>query len=94
MKLEIIITILSLVVAPLAHLMGTNPTSAGLVLMVVPFWSDAGLVAEEAGVQLVGPTSAPLGTLVAVEDVAQFADLSRAGAWFLIDPKSIKWMCG
>jgi hypothetical protein len=94
MKLEILITFLSLVVAPLAHLMGTTPSKAGLVLMVVPFWDDSEDVAEAAGVRVIGPTRAPFGTLVAVDDVAQFTELKRAGAWFVLDPATSKWICG
>lgn len=94
MKLEILITVLSLIVAPLAHMSGTRPSEAGLVLMVVPFWLDTDQVAAAANVQLVGTTSAPFGTLVAVEDVAQFDDMTHAGAWFIMDPATSKWICG
>lgn len=94
MKLEILITVLSLGVAPLAHLMGTTPSTAGLVLMVTPFWNDAGEVAAAAGARVVGTTRALFGTLIAVEEVTQFADLSQAGAWFPTDPETSKWICG
>ena len=94
MKLEILITFLSLVIAPLAHLLGSMPTKAGLVLMVVPFWQNADQVAEAAGVRMIGVSQAPFGTLVAVDTVAQFTDLKRAGAWFILDPDTSKWICG
>lgn len=94
MKLEIIITLLSVVVAPLAHLLASNPTQAGLVLMVVPFWRDADHVAEAAGVRVIGLSRAPFGTLVAVDRVPQFEDLKREGAWFILDPGTSKWICG
>ncbi|MEI4486062.1 hypothetical protein V8J36_07650 [Frigidibacter sp. MR17.14] len=94
MKLEILITLLSLIVAPTAHAIGSRPVAAGLVLMVVPPWADAAAVAAHAGAQLVGPTSAPFGTFVSVDGTAQLDALEAAGAWFLIDGDTARWICG
>ncbi|MEI4473646.1 hypothetical protein [Frigidibacter sp. MR17.24] len=94
MKLEILISVLSLVVTPLAHLSGTAPAQAGLVLMVVPPWADPAAVADAGRARLIGPTRAPFGTLVSVDETAQFARLQQAGAWFLVDADAARWICG
>ncbi|WP_339108886.1 hypothetical protein [Thioclava sp. GXIMD4216] len=94
MKLEALILFFSLLVAPIAHLTGARPDHAGLTLMVVPPWEDAVQVADVAQARLIGPTRAPFGLLIEIDDLAQLDRLERAGAWFLLDARKVEWICG
>ncbi|MER5170757.1 MULTISPECIES: hypothetical protein [Thioclava] len=94
MRLEVAILFFSMLVAPLAHLSGSVPERVGLVVMIVPPWSDASVVAEDAGAQLIGPTRAPFGQLVSIDNMAQAEQLEKAGAWFLLDAEKVEWICG
>ncbi|OCX61046.1 hypothetical protein BFP70_16465 [Thioclava sp. SK-1] len=93
MKLEILVTLSSLIIAPLAHLSATRPDTPGLLLVVMPPWVDASSVAHAAKAQIVGPTRAPFGVQIVVETMSQIDALSNAGAWFILDAEKAKWIC-
>lgn len=94
MRLEIVVTMLTLVVMPLAQMAGTRAEGPGLRVIVVPPWRDAEDVARAARVQPVGPTRSWLGLFVAVDRDEQVAGLAEAGAWFVLDAERLKWVCG
>lgn len=61
------------------------------VLVVAPPWNGgAEAVVAEAGGAVVGPTRAPLAVLAAG---ASFEAFMQSGAWFLVNPDALGFLC-
>lgn len=64
---------------------------SGLVLVVAPPWQGgASEVVRAAGGRVIGPTRAPLSVL---SDGATPEALRAAGAWAVLDPASLQFLC-
>ncbi|MEY8880486.1 hypothetical protein [Donghicola sp. XS_ASV15] len=67
------------------------PDDAELVLVVSPPWRGGPeAIVAAAGGSVVGPTNAPLAVVATDATPAAFKD---AGAWFLLDPKNVPFLC-
>lgn len=67
------------------------PDDANLVLVVSPPWRGGPeAIVAAAGGTIVGPSSAPLAVVATDATPASFRD---AGAWFLLDPKNVPFLC-
>ncbi|MBZ4021218.1 hypothetical protein CKO11_01905 [Rhodobacter sp. TJ_12] len=99
MRLELAVIALSVVVGPVAALLGAEATGSGPWVIVVPPWTDAEALAERAQARLIGPVDAPLGHLVAAgasgtADDGAIQRLAAAGAWAVVDAETILELCG
>ncbi|PTV96286.1 hypothetical protein C8J27_10280 [Rhodobacter aestuarii] len=99
MRLELLVIAFSVVVGPVAALLGAGATGAGPWVIVVPPWKDAELLAERAQARLIGPVAAPMGHLVAplngqTAATGAVTRLAAAGAWAVVDAETILELCG
>lgn len=68
---------------------------SGVFLVIAPPWGKgAPALVRLAGGRLVGPVSAPFGTLAAFDDPAPGARLRRLGAWATRDAGVLAALCG
>lgn len=94
MRLEFMVLVLSVTIAPAAALLDAKASERGPWVMIVPPWRSADLVARQAGARLIGPTEAPLGHLVAGPDPGAAGRLADAGAWAVVDAATVSAFCG
>lgn len=67
------------------------PDDADLVLVVAPPWHGGPeAIVAAAGGSVVGPTNAPMAVVATDATPAAFKE---AGAWFLLDPKNVPFLC-
>lgn len=67
------------------------PDDAELVLVVSPPWHGGPeAIVSAAGGSVVGPSNAPLAVVATNATPAAFKE---AGAWFLLDPKNVPFLC-
>lgn len=94
MRFELVVLLFAAFVGPLAGLASTPSRELGPWVVVVPPWLASAQVVEAAKARLIGPVDAPLGVLVAAEQVGAPDRLRAAGAWLVIDATLALGICG
>ena len=79
---------------PFLTLASSDPVPGELALVVAPPWVDKPALVAGASGALVGPEVARWGALARADAPGFAADARRAGAWFVVNGRSLALFCG
>ncbi|CUH88342.1 hypothetical protein PH5382_02277 [Phaeobacter sp. CECT 5382] len=86
---------LSMLLAPVLVLFGSNSLRAGEPVLVVtlPWGPSAASIVSSAGLFEISPETAPFGALTVLTNPADAKRLRENGAWFVLDGKTVAQLC-
>lgn len=87
---------LTMVLAPVLVLFGSNSLRAGEPVLVVtaPWGPSAAVIVSRTGLFEISPESAPFGALTVLSDLGDVRRLKENGALFVLDGKTVAQLCG